>query len=262
LETVFAQPGGTTSFRGIVRTGGADVVAIEADLQFNVLNAPITACTKRCPADRGFFELGPAGCIPGGTCNAFHALVQRDSGFFEDGVEAFVCTAQVAPGVNPGQQYPLEIANLDISDSGSRPYPQVSALDGRVIIAGELPSTTPTMSPASACPGQQPNTPTGTPADAQTPTAAPPLASPTRSATATQPSVDTPTVTPSPLPRCAGDCDGNRRVDIAEIITGVNIALGNDTVARCGAFDGDANGMVAIAELIRAVNAAANGCPA
>jgi hypothetical protein len=51
-------------------------------------------------------------------------------------------------------------------------------------------------------------------------------------------------------------------VDIAEIITGVNIALGNDTVARCAAFDGDANGTVAIAEVIRAVNAAANGCPA
>jgi hypothetical protein len=262
LETVFAEPGGTTTFRGIVRTRGADVIAIDADLQFNVLNAPISFCSRRCPADQGFFELGPPGCVPGATCNTFNVFVRTEFGFFEDGVEAFVCTVQVAPGVMPAQQYPIAIANLSISDSGFNGYPDVSTVDGRVMIVSALPSPTPTLSPAAPCPGEQPNTPTGTPLETSTATATEPAAAPTPSTTATQPPVDTPTVTPSPRPRCAGDCDGNRRVDIAEIITGVNIALGNDTVGRCVAFDGDANGMVAIAELIRAVNAAANGCPA
>lgn len=59
---------------------------------------------------------------------------------------------------------------------------------------------------------------------------------------------------------CAGDCDGNGAVQIAELIRGVNMALGNLPLGDCPAFDGDANDQVSINELISAVNAALNGC--
>jgi autotransporter-associated beta strand protein len=72
------------------------------------------------------------------------------------------------------------------------------------------------------------------------------------------------TETPSPTPTigasCRGDCDGNGSVSINELILGVNIALGNDSVDRCPAFDADGSGTVAIQELIAAVNNALGGC--
>ncbi len=77
----------------------------------------------------------------------------------------------------------------------------------------------------------------------------------------------TPTVTTSPQPTgtppvaaCAGDCDGDATVSINELITGVNIALGNSPASACPAFDGNGDGEVAINELIAAVNVALAGC--
>ena len=61
-------------------------------------------------------------------------------------------------------------------------------------------------------------------------------------------------------PPCAGDCNGNGSVAINELITAVNIALGNTAIDACAAADGNANGEVAINELIAAVNRALNGC--
>jgi len=49
-------------------------------------------------------------------------------------------------------------------------------------------------------------------------------------------------------------------VAINELIIGVNIALGNQSLASCPAFDRSGNGQVEINELISAVNDALNGC--
>ena len=59
---------------------------------------------------------------------------------------------------------------------------------------------------------------------------------------------------------CDGDCNGDNTVAINELITGVNIALGNQEVSTCSAFDANAGGSVAINELIAGVNNALNGC--
>ena len=59
---------------------------------------------------------------------------------------------------------------------------------------------------------------------------------------------------------CAGDCNGDGEVTINELITGVNIALGNDSVSSCPAVDTNGDGEVAVNELIQAVNSALNGC--
>ncbi len=94
-------------------------------------------------------------------------------------------------------------------------------------------------------------TPTATPSPTATPTPVP--------ATATQTlGLPTPTRTPSDGP-CPGDCDGNRRVTIEELIAGVNVALGR-TSPECAAMDRNDNGQVTIDELVRAVDAALGGC--
>ena len=62
-------------------------------------------------------------------------------------------------------------------------------------------------------------------------------------------------------PICSGDCDGDARVGIDELVRGVNIALGGLLAGACGGVDLDGDGMVSIAELIGAVNHALGGCP-
>jgi cysteine-rich repeat protein len=91
----------------------------------------------------------------------------------------------------------------------------------------------------------------------------------TRSITPTQPSrtptpsrTATPTVTPTVPPVCPGDCGGDGRVTVDELVRGVRIALGDDSVASCAAFDADESGTVTIDELVRGVRAALDGCSA
>ncbi len=58
-----------------------------------------------------------------------------------------------------------------------------------------------------------------------------------------------------------GDCNGDGRVSIDEIVIGITIALGDATVNECPAFDANADGAVTVDELLAAVDAALNGCP-
>ena len=70
-------------------------------------------------------------------------------------------------------------------------------------------------------------------------------------------------VTPTPSPTlgyCVGDCDRNGRVEVDELVKGVNIALGNLDLSACRQFDTDGNLKVTVEELVRAVNSALNGC--
>ncbi len=79
--------------------------------------------------------------------------------------------------------------------------------------------------------------------------------------------VETPTPAPtsSPSPtrapeECVGDCDGDGRIAISELIRGVNIALGSTDVGSCPDFDDNGNGVVSVNELVSAVNGALHGC--
>jgi len=60
---------------------------------------------------------------------------------------------------------------------------------------------------------------------------------------------------------CAGDCNGNRQVEVNELILGVNIALGAQPTTVCVLFDSDEDGSVSVAEIVAAVGAALMGCP-
>ena len=62
--------------------------------------------------------------------------------------------------------------------------------------------------------------------------------------------------------QCVGDCNGDARVAIAELVRGVNILLGRTPVDACVAFDANESNSVAVNELVTAVRNALDGCPA
>jgi len=59
---------------------------------------------------------------------------------------------------------------------------------------------------------------------------------------------------------CTGDCNGDGTVTVDELITMVNIALGNANVSTCVAGDANGNGAITIDEIVAGVNKALHGC--
>jgi hypothetical protein len=111
------------------------------------------------------------------------------------------------------------------------------------------PTETPTNTPTS--------TSTMTPTVTDTPTPSP---SATVTGTPTVTATATLTATPTVAPPCVGDCGGDGQVTVDELVTMVNIALGNVSVSTCAAGDASADGAITVDEIITAVNAALAGC--
>jgi cysteine-rich repeat protein len=63
-----------------------------------------------------------------------------------------------------------------------------------------------------------------------------------------------------PVDSCAGDCDGNGAVSVAELVTMDNIALGNAAVSVCPAGDANDDGQITIDELITSLWSAVSTC--
>jgi CSLREA domain-containing protein len=63
----------------------------------------------------------------------------------------------------------------------------------------------------------------------------------------------------SPTP-CVGDCNGDGTVTVDDILTMVNITLGNTSVTTCEAGDANHDGQITVDEILTAVNNALNGC--
>lgn len=59
---------------------------------------------------------------------------------------------------------------------------------------------------------------------------------------------------------CVGNCHGSGTVTVEDIITMVNIALGNADVSSCSAGDANGDNRITVDEILRAVNNALNGC--
>ena len=59
---------------------------------------------------------------------------------------------------------------------------------------------------------------------------------------------------------CAGDCDGDGRVSVDELVTGVNIALAATPLDACPLFDDNEDARLTVDELVTAVNNALSGC--
>ena len=61
-------------------------------------------------------------------------------------------------------------------------------------------------------------------------------------------------------PSCRGDCDGNKKVSVDELIAAVGIALGRQTMPVCAAADGGTDGQITVSDVIAAVDSALLGC--
>ena len=61
-------------------------------------------------------------------------------------------------------------------------------------------------------------------------------------------------------PPCEGDCNVSGGVTIDELLTMVNIALGNVAVQACTPGDANGDGRITVDEILAAVNKALNGC--
>jgi hypothetical protein len=61
---------------------------------------------------------------------------------------------------------------------------------------------------------------------------------------------------------CPGDCGGDGRVDIVEILTAVTLALEDGSAAPCARVDANGDGRVSVDEIIAAVVAALTDCSA
>ncbi|MBX3024528.1 hypothetical protein KF840_06420 [bacterium] len=190
----------------------------------------LTACELRIATGGRLSSLRPSGD---------NTLVGRDHSSI-----AGTLRADVATGLNraryagPGHA-PQILAGASIQ-------PALTLVQDAAIIpcAGvDTPTPTPTVT-VTVPPG---STDTATPPP--TPTGDAPNGSPS----------ETPTPTPTP-PFCVGDCTGDGSVSVADLIVGVNIALGNQPVDNCPAFDVNGDGMVSISELIQAVGNALDGC--
>jgi hypothetical protein len=114
----------------------------------------------------------------------------------------------------------------------------------------DTPTAPPTDTPSATATSTETPTCTATPTPTETPTH-----TPTPSATSA------PTATPSATASCAGDCDASGEVTVDEVLTLVNIALGNTPVSSCIAGDRNQDGTVTVDEILAAVNAVLSGCP-
>lgn len=72
---------------------------------------------------------------------------------------------------------------------------------------------------------------------------------------------DTPGSCGAAAEACGGDCNRDGAVTVDEILTALNIALGNDTLAACSTADANGDQQVQVDEIVAALAAALGGCP-
>jgi cysteine-rich repeat protein len=64
-----------------------------------------------------------------------------------------------------------------------------------------------------------------------------------------------------PASALTGDCNGTGEVEIADLVTAINVALGETPLETCRAGDADADGIISVDELLTAVLRALDGPP-
>ena len=117
----------------------------------------------------------------------------------------------------------------------------------------ETPTSTPVQTPTSTQTASATCTPTQTPTPSSTPSDTP---TSTQTASATPPGSPSPSNTPRP---CVGDCGGTQTVAVNDLVTLVNVALGNAPASACP-YGVPSGAAVDIAMIIQAVNNALGGC--
>ncbi|MDX2170318.1 MAG: hypothetical protein SF182_24815 [Deltaproteobacteria bacterium] len=160
------------------------------------------------------------------------------------------------PSVTATASSTASITTTPIASPTASLSPTASATPSPTTTASASP--TPRASPTASAAATASATSTASPTT-------PPTATAIDSATVTLTPTALDTATPlatatAPPAACPGDCNGDGEVTVNELISGVNIALGNAAPSSCPAFDRNSDGEVSINELIAAVNAALTGC--
>jgi CSLREA domain-containing protein len=248
LSTVMGSPGGQVTFSATLETGGAMVGSAQNDIAFDSENAPIAALPAGGPdctlnpqivqiGKQPLFVFQPPGCS-GVDCGGVRAAAIPSFPVvpIPDGSLLYTCVVNIAPTAASGE-YPLIISRVSLSTPEGIAVPGAAGVNGKIIVV-EQPTATPTATSTAT-------------------------ASPTLTATATQTATPSVTVIPTVTPiACVGDCNHSGEVTIEEIISMVNIALGNSPISSCPAGDANGDGEITVNEIIAAVNNALNGCPA
>lgn len=65
---------------------------------------------------------------------------------------------------------------------------------------------------------------------------------------------------PSSPDVCVGDCNGDRKVTVDEIVLGVNLVVGTAALSSCGVFDADGKAEVTIDDLVHGIRLLLAGC--
>lgn len=161
----------------------------------------------------------------------------KDNDDADEAVWQFAWTAPAAPGT-----YTLFAAGNSVNGNRAFSGDRSRATSLEILVAALEPTATATAPPTATAVA----TPTVTASPSST-------ESPTATATAT--------VTPEARPPCTGDCDASADVTVDEIVRGVSIALGGESIDRCLPFDRNGDGQVTVDEIVDAIQRALDGCP-
>ncbi|MCX8071459.1 MAG: hypothetical protein N3C12_03255 [Candidatus Binatia bacterium] len=224
VDTVAAVPGAHVPVAIRLHTAGRPLAAVQAELSFDPINAPIAPRETGIPDCLANPELGksfevqyrPAACV-GEACMRVAAFLFSELpplSIIPDGSVLWTCTVAVSTRAAAGA-YSLTITDQFVADDEGDRVVDVILHHGAVVVV--LPTTTPMFT-----------------------------ASPTPSPTST--------------PRCAGDCNGDGLVTIEELITLVGIGLELRPAQDCLAGDGNQDGQITVEEIVAAVNRALGGC--
>lgn len=150
---------------------------------------------------------------------------------------------------------PFEI----FSDRGAPPADPVAGASGRTdinFVFGDenLPGTATPSPTVTATPSL---TATRTPTHTQTRTR---TAAPSSTPTAERTPTPTCALPGDPACTCVGDCDGDGRVAVNELVSVVRVALGIADASACVAGDANRDGITQIGELVTAVRRSLDGC--
>ncbi len=205
-----------------------EIAALESDLTFPV-TAPIAAkangkpdCTVNPDIDKNATTFGfrPPGCS-GSACTTMRVIVLAIDNTNAIPVGSPLFTCNIDSSAGITGILDYVFMDTVLSDPSGHKVPDAGDQDGRICVDDGGPGPTAT-----------------------------PTASPTW----------TPSPSPTPTPACSGDCGGIAQVTVADVITLVNIALGNEPPSACS--HGIPSGSVAdISLIIQAVGHALNDCP-
>lgn len=207
VGSAISAPGQQAAITVSLLTGGA-VVATQNDLLFDATRTPVAVtesgkpdCTVNPTIRKGAatFAFQPYGCSPP-ACNTVRAVVYSLDNYepIPNGALVYSCRLRVAADADPGV-YPLEAANIVLSDPLGERIDGADAVHGQIVVPGIAPPATfspsPTPSPSASI------APTHTPSPTQTPpppagATASPTASPTASRSASR--TRTPSLTRTP----------------------------------------------------------------